>query len=64
MILSSDQAVELGEALLDAVENMSSTAVGQQVIMLKDGIRAVAVPLDDTSYLEAVETLAVILPVL
>lgn len=64
MILSSDQAVELGEALLDAVENMSSTAVGQQVIMLQDGIRAVAIPLDDTSYLEAVETLAVILPVL
>jgi hypothetical protein len=42
MILTSDQAQELGEALLDASNALNETKQDQSVIILKD--KAVAVP--------------------
>jgi hypothetical protein len=45
MILSADQAQELGEALLDASSALIETKQDQSVILLKD--KAVAVPAGD-----------------
>jgi hypothetical protein len=45
MILSADQAQELGEALLDASSALNETKQDQSVILLKD--KAVAVPAGD-----------------
>lgn len=60
MILSLNQAVELGEALLDAVENVLKTRSHHEVVFLGGGSTAVAVPLDTSSYMLDSEGVAVI----
>ena len=45
MILTAEEAQELGEALLDASNNLTNTDTAQSVILLND--KAISVPTGD-----------------
>lgn len=64
MILSPGQAKELGEALLDAVENLATTGKNQQVLMVNEGSNAVSMPLELAGCIASHEIMAVVVSVL
>ena len=64
MILSPGQAKELGEALLDAVENLAITGKNQQVMMVNEGSNAVSMPLELAGCILSHEIMAVVVAVL